>query len=236
MVFTFYHLCYDNILLKDHAFRFLAWLLSHTNSVLVSYQYAPSVMARIRAIKSTSDMLLENNEAYQIYMALRNTAKLGGHVAEVGTYRGGSARLIGEYKGNRPLHLFDTFEGLPKTSAIDNSKFSEGKFGSNVEAVRRYLSGIEGVNLYKGLFPQTAEPIRDKRFSFVHLDADIYQSTKDALEFFYPRMVKGGIIISHDYRNSRGVAKAFDDFFAEKPEPLIELSGTQVLVSRASIF
>ena len=66
----------------------------------------------------------------------------------------------------------------------------------------------------------------------MHLDADIYESTKTGLEFFYPRTVKGGMIISHDYRNRHcpGVKLAYEEFFADKPEPVVELWKTQCLV------
>jgi len=43
-------------------------------------------------------------------------------------------------------------------------------------------------------------------------------------------MNKGGVIISHDYFGSPVVKKAFDDFFKDKPEPIIEMSGTQCLI------
>jgi hypothetical protein len=65
-------------------------------------------------------------------------------------------------------------------------------------------------------------------FSFVHLDVDLYQSTLSGLEWFYPRLNRGGVLISHDYTIAKGVRKAFDEFFIDKPECLIELSGSQV--------
>ena len=72
----------------------------------------------------------------------------------------------------------------------------------------------------------------DKKFSFVHLDVDIYTSTLEALKFFYPRINRGGAILSHDYPGAVGVKKAFDEFFEDKPEIVIELpTGTgQALV------
>lgn len=79
---------------------------------------------------------------------------------------------------------------------------------------------------YKGLFPQTAEPIKDKKFAFVHLDTDLYESTLEGLKFFYPRMVKHGIILSHDYSTIKEVRRAFQDF----GEPIIELSMSQCLI------
>jgi hypothetical protein len=86
------------------------------------------------------------------------------------------------------------------------------------------------VQYYPGLFPATAEAVAACRFSFVHLDVDLYESTRAALEFFYPRMSSGGIILSHDYVIADGVRKAFDEFFAHKAETVLELTGNQCLV------
>ena len=75
---------------------------------------------------------------------------------------------------------------------------------------------------------------RNRRFSFVHLDVDLYQSTLDCLNFFYPRLSLGGIIISHDYTTAEGVDLAFDEFFSNKPETPMELIGYQVMVVKFS--
>ena len=50
------------------------------------------------------------------------------------------------------------------------------------------------------------------------------------MEFFYPRMVPGGVMLTHDYSLLGGVKKAFDEFFADKPEGIIELPTTQCMV------
>ena len=64
------------------------------------------------------------------------------------------------------------------------------------------------------------------------MDGDIYESTLEGLRFFYPRMNKGGIILSHDYCSLGfpGVKRAFDEFMSDKPEPVIELWDSQALV------
>ena len=72
------------------------------------------------------------------------------------------------------------------------------------------------------MFPGTSDPIKDKTFSLAHIDVDLYQSTVDCLNFFYPRMQAGGVIISHD-AHLGGVNKAFEEFFKGKPEPIIML-------------
>ncbi len=185
----------------------------------------------LRKIRSETELLLEDIEAYHIFMAARRTRKIPGDIAEVGVYRGGSAKIICSAKGEKILHLFDTFTGLPKVDEIDSSwPFYEGKFAASLESVQEYLKGEQGIRFYKGIFPATGGPVRDTKFSMVNLDVDTYESTKESLGFFYPRMSPGGIIISHDYITAPGVKKAFDDFFAVKPEPVLETAGSQCLV------
>ncbi|OPX62280.1 MULTISPECIES: TylF/MycF/NovP-related O-methyltransferase [unclassified Methanoregula] len=185
----------------------------------------------LKKIRSETELLIEDIEAYHIYMAVKRTQKVPGDIAEVGVYMGGSAKIICSVKGDRHLHLFDTFEGLPQVDDIDAVwPFYEGKFAASYDKVRDYLRHQENVTFYKGIFPDTSGPVEDKKFSMVNLDVDCYESTKKCLEFFYSRMSKGGIILSHDYTTTPGVRKAFDDFFEDKDEPVLETAGSQCLV------
>ena len=162
---------------------------------------------------------------------LKKIEKNKGDIAEVGVYKGGSAKLIRQAT-EKKLHLFDTFEGLPDTSLKDNQKkLKKGELYASLEDVRNYLANFPNIYFYKGPFPSTSGPVADKKFSFVHLDVDLYESTLDCLKFFYPRINQGGIIISHNYSDLDGVRKAFDEFFEDKPEIIIEPVGTsQALV------
>jgi len=191
------------------------------------------VIDLIRELFQEGRLLMLTNEAYQIYMAVKRTEKIPGSLAEVGVFRGGSAKLICQAKGERMLHLFDTFEGLPEVEEVDSPLFSHGEYIASLEDVTEYLKGYPNVRIYKGLFPATSGPVKEERFAFVSLDVDLRKGTQDCLEFFYPRMSRGGIIITHDYVQAAGVKKAVDDFFADKPETVIEgsgLPGTQALV------
>ena len=96
--------------------------------------------------------------------------------------------------------------------------------------MRKRLSKYPSVEIYPGIFPDSASAIKDIRFSFVHLDVDLYSVTKKALEFFYPRMLSGGRILSHDYGQCEGVWLAFDEFIADKSEKLLPMEATQVLL------
>jgi len=185
----------------------------------------------LRKIRSDTELLLEDIEAYHIYMAVKRTQKVPGDIAEVGVYKGGSAKIICSAKGDKNLHLFDTFSGLPKVDEADMIwQFYEGKFAASLESVQAYLAVEKNVFLYKGIFPATSGPVKDRHFSLVNFDVDTYDSTKKCLEFFYPRMNPGGIIISHDYITVPGVRRAVDEFFADKPEPVVETAGSQCIV------
>jgi O-methyltransferase len=181
----------------------------------------------IHTIRQQTSMVILDTEAYNIYKSVERTVKIRGALAEVGVFRGGSARLICEAKGCRSLHLFDTFAGLPKAGELDPG-FQEGGFTSSLREVQTYLKPFPNVHFHPGLFPATTGELDQCTFAFVHLDVDLYESTARGLEWFYPRMSPGAILISHDYSTVQGVRKAFEDFFAEKPECLLELSGSQV--------
>ena len=189
------------------------------------------VFKLITRIKKEKAFLLRYSEAYNIYSTVRNTGKIIGEIAEVGTFNGASAKLIADIKGDKKLFIFDSFEGLPEPQAIDSKKFYKGQFKSDYSEVKQYLSPFPKVYIFKGYFPQeNSEAISDQKFSFVHLDIDLYEPTRDCLNYFYPKMSKGGCIISHDYCGGEGVLKAFHEFFEDKPEVLIEMLEDQILV------
>lgn len=209
-------------------------LFASQNIILIRYSgpHRSEWLNIVNRIKAERELLLNHGEACQIISAVQATSHIPGAMAELGVAFGASAKLILHYSQDRPLHLFDTFAGLPDPGKEDSPKFHGGDFRSDLNSVRTYLGAVaeNRVSFHAGLFPATAGPVQDKRFSFVHLDVDLYQSTLDGLKFFYPRMSPGAILISHDFVSAEGVNRAFQEFFADKPEPVIELTGYQCMV------
>ena len=204
-------------------------LLKYKITVVYHYYTDKELLKLINKLRSDGDLLLTVNESLQLFECTKSAQKIKGEFAEVGVFRGGSARLIAEAKGKRRLYLFDTFEGLPPTEEID--KYVESSsMKALLDEVKNKLKIFSGIYFYKGLFQQTSVKIQNKKFAFVHLDADLFSSTKACLEFFYPRMIKGGIILTHDYPFMPGVKKAFDNFFKDKKEYIIKMVGNQGLV------
>jgi len=207
---------------------------NHREVVYLGHPERAKAATRIREIvTSWETQSMTVGEAYMVRSAVIATAKIEGDIAEVGVFRGGSARVICEAKGDRTLHLFDTFEGLPEPGSNDFA-LKKGQFQCNLESVQSFLSGFPNLHFYKGYFPETAGPIKDHSFSFVHLDVDLYKTTLEALQFFYPRMNLGALVISHDYLKFPGVRQAFEEFFDSKSETVIELIGDQCMVCKIS--
>ena len=138
--------------------------------------------------------------------ALDLTSHLPGDIAEVGVFRGSSAKMIAGCANGRTMHLFDTFTGfsdemmhgkdLPR---IRHCCAPSDECPDMEREVRQYLNDRSNVKFYVGVFPETAEPIEDKKFCMVHLDCDVYKSYVACFNFFWPRLVPGGMIIMHDY-------------------------------------
>lgn len=187
------------------------------------------------------------NRAQSLRWAVEETLHLNGDIVEAGVGEGWSAEVICEAKGDKTLHLFDTFEGLPESmfSPIDASTVTArqhmgpGMYEASLETVKEKLREYKNVHYYPGIFPETAKPIEHKAFAFIHLDLDLYKSTLEALKFFHPRLVPGGIIISHNYTNMPlivtrmpGVEKSFNDFFQDRPEEIEEIGFSQCMIKK----
>lgn len=168
-------------------------------------------------------------------------AKIPGAFAELGVYRGSTARLIHHYSPGRTLHLFDTFEGFhPEDIGSEQRstglRTSKARFANtSLEAVLRRIDGApDAIQPHPGRFPESIpDALQDERFAFVHLDADLYSPTMAGLAFFYPRLSRGGVLVIHDYNGWPGARQAVDTFFVDKQEspiPMPDKSGSAVIV------
>ena len=187
----------------------------------------------------------DNTRRDMITLLLRTMLEknIAGSLAELGVYKGSTAKLIHHYVPERQLHLFDTFEGFTSRSVsaekghtdfqTKGSKFSD----TSITQVRNYISPQnDNVTFHQGYFPDSlTEDFPEQSFAFVHLDADLYEPTLEGLKYFYPRMSKHGILLVHDYNAWIGARKAVDDFFADKdelPVPMPDKSGSVLIVKQ----
>ncbi len=152
-------------------------------------------MEKVKKLTILSEIKLSNLKKY-----VKKCRYLWGAMAEVGVYRGGSCKLIAETNPDKTIYAYDSFEGLSNVGENDN--FSESLF-KNVKYpdVVEYLKENKNVVIRKGYFPDTIESEILDVFCFVHFDGDSYQTCIDTMEFFYPRLIKGGVMILDDYKS-----------------------------------
>ena len=134
--------------------------------------------------------------------------------------------------------VFDVFDGLQSESPEPGSTGAElsdhfGNICGQLEGVRQLLAPYGNVHFHPGIFPDSAASLGEECYSFVHLDLDLRSSTSAALRYFHPRMLPGGILIGDDYDDAV-VRDVFTEFFADKPDTLIEWPWGQVMVVRSA--
>jgi len=169
---------------------------------------------------------------FNLYNIAKSLHNIKGDIAECGVFHGGSSFLMLEASlgTNKHLHGFDSFEGLSEPNDKDlNSadftfKWKKHDMRFDMTTTEKNLNKFKGLyTLHKGWIPTRFEEVADKTFSLVHIDVDLYEPTMDTLEFFYPRMSPGGVIICDDYGSLAcpGAKEAMDKFAAKTSEKTV---------------
>ena len=209
-------------------------LLLHKNTLIQSgdHNYSTFLELYQRVVQST---MLDFDRAHFLFQAVKATRHLEGCTAECGVYKGGGSVLIHCISPERKHYAMDTFEGFPDLIS-DLDVHEKGHFSDvSIENIKKMFDDYNNIVMLKGEFSESFEKIQHEVFSFVYIDADLYLSTLQCCDFFYPRLLKGGIMLLDDYLipDTPGVKKAVDEFFAEKDEFPIVLPTCQAMVFKA---
>lgn len=156
------------------------------------------------------------------------TQRLDGAIVEFGCCAGDTAKLIAAIT-NKEMHLYDSFKGLPDIPGTHIP-------GAMATTVRALTDNFQSEPLLQYRYPPIIHPgwfskispdDVPQKISFAHIDADLYESTIQALNLVYPNLVPGGVILVDDYGCDwfTGPKKATDEFFVGKPEKVKELGG-----------
>jgi len=159
-----------------------------------------------------------------------------GDVMECGSYRGATAlflAVLGRLNNvSQSVSILDTFRGVDEVSAHDVSRTGREYVAppGQADAIRRHAAALgvaDRVAIYEGQFSASfaCAELQSRRFGMVHVDANLYQSTRDACDFVLPRMSPGAIIVFDDYNGvcDLGARLAIDAALAPlalRPRPL----------------
>jgi predicted O-methyltransferase YrrM len=122
----------------------------------------------------------------------------GGMALEFGVYTGGTLKLIAQAREGNEVYGFDSFEGLPEDW---RNGFPAATFTMDG------LPDVPGAELVVGWFDETLPKFLDEHegpVTFLHVDCDLYSSTKTVLELVGPRLTEGSIVVFDEYFNYPG--------------------------------
>jgi O-methyltransferase len=186
----------------------------------------------IKVSDSPHDPAIFPLRLYNTLQFLIYSLSLEGDIVECGCFKGRSSYLfctyakyiLGEFCGEG-YHIFDSFQGISEpgiNDQINSPDFGKtghhfldsGAFSASLEHVKKTLESFPNIHYHPGWIPDTFDDIPDLSYKFVHLDLDLYDPIRASIDYFYPRLVPGGVIVIDEYGFPRwpGAKRAVDEF------------------------
>lgn len=167
-----------------------------------------------------------------------------GDLIETGVWRGGASIFMTGYLAAHEMHdrtvwVADSFEGLPKPTLPEDADHDFSAETVPVLAIsleevkenfRRYGLLDERVRFLKGWFKDTLPTAPIRKLALARLDGDLYESTRDALNALYDKLVPGAFLLVDDYGDLEPCRRAVDEFRRDRgiSAPLVSIDWSSV--------
>jgi len=146
----------------------------------------------------------------------------------------GDALQLNNLWNNMRFFAFDSFQGFPNIEDVDKqgNDFIEGKYICSEDSFLRAVASanlpMEKVFTVPGWYRNTLNIATREHFhltkaAIIHIDCDLYTSTKEVLKFVEALLIDGTILIFDDWyafrgHPNRGGQKAFREWKLQIPE------------------
>lgn len=188
----------------------------------------------IAKLISTYPLISDQIETAELFVLLTELARVVeqcvlGDVVEFGCYVGTTSLYIQRLlAGDKTLHVYDSFEGLPAKNKLDESplgkQFEPGKLqASKASFIKNFKkAGLPLPQIHKAWFKDLVGNQLPEQIAFAFLDGDYYESILTPLQLIWTRLSPGAVIIVDDYQNEAlpGAAKAVDEWLKTHPAKL----------------
>jgi O-methyltransferase len=179
---------------------------------------------------------------YELWSLLGELREVRGSILEVGVWRGGTGALMAARAAGLGLdgtvYLCDTWTGVAKTGDVD-IYYRDGKHDdASPEIVEELVAklGLDNVELLQGVFPEdSGDLIPARTFRLCHCDVDVYESASGVLDWVWPKLAAGGVVVFDDYGFPAcpGVTKLVDEQRMHKDRLVLHnLNGHGLIVKR----
>jgi O-methyltransferase len=172
------------------------------------------------------------------FWAVEHAIKLDGDFVECGVFRAKTTMANVTYLNfqslrNKKYFLFDTFSGLdPKFSSKDELEYWKNHYPDTYDFVKKSFRRYPNVKIIRGTVPNSLKTVKIDKVAYLHIDLNSVIPERKTLEFFWPKLVSGGIIVLDDYSSSsveRDVKQknAHDDFAKSVGVTILNFPGGQ---------
>jgi hypothetical protein len=155
---------------------------------------------------------------------------------ELGVHKGKALQIIAQHRGS--TFGVDSFEGManPTENDLDSTgghQYPKGKLAIGMEEARRRAPKAE---LIQGFIPEVLAVLPQGPFAFAHVDLDQYAPTRASLEWLFPRMITGGIVLCHDWFDGRDflAGGAINEFARQRNARSLRVVGSTRLAVQKS--
>lgn len=203
----------------------------------------PDFLAMAEQCKAYTQTTMERMYALHKSVAYITRNNIPGAIVECGVWRGGSMMmsaysLLALNIRDRPLYLYDTYEGQPEPADVDRDIWGnaqregwqrfvkDGVYTGErppIDEVRENLhkTGYDEsrIILVKGKVEDTLPAQLPGPIAILRLDTDWYESVAHTFTHLYPLLSPGGVLIVDDYGHLEGARKATDDYMAALKSP-----------------
>jgi len=136
------------------------------------------------------------------------------------------------------MHLYDAWDAMKKETLFENESIRVGAYDNlSIDITKKNLDEFKSNLIYHvGYIPDSFQKQDEKIDSiiYLHIDLNSAKSTLNTLEFFFPKLTKGGVIVFDDYGQIEynETKKIIDKYFSDKPGILMKLPTSQAIFYR----
>jgi O-methyltransferase len=164
----------------------------------------PAFTAALKSVEGHT--MVDFYRCYELWMLVGQITHIPGDILEIGVWRGGTGCMMAaraqQLKPQAKVVLCDTFAGVVKASERDSHYRGGEHADTHLDIVVGLATklGLRNVEILQGIFPdETGHHVAQRQFALCHIDVDVYDSALHCLEFVWPRMPVGGIVVYDDY-------------------------------------
>jgi O-methyltransferase len=179
--------------------------------------------------------------AYVCCWAAEQASKIVGDFVECGVNEGRLSLTICQYlnfnKLDKSFFLFDTFHGIPSQQITDEERprALRHQYVECYETTLARFKPFPKVQLVRGIVPDSLKMVQIDRVSYLSIDMNIEKPERAAIEYFWPKLSSGAVIVMDDYAFAGYDAqhRSMDDFARRVGVPILTMpTGQGLLIKR----